>query len=65
MENADFIIAINDQKPSLMSDIKSNKKISKILEQSNSMIVDIPKNASRTVWIDAANSIQTALSKLS
>ena len=48
-----------------MSDIKSNKKISKILEQSNSMIVDIPKNASRTVWIDAANNIQTALSKLS
>ena len=65
MENADFIIAVNDQKTSLMSDIKSNKKISKILEQSNSMIVDIPKNASRTVWIDAANSIQTALSKLS
>ena len=65
MENADFIIAINDHKTSLMSDIKSNKKISKILEQSNSMIVDIPKNASRTVWIDAANSIQTALSKLS
>lgn len=65
MENADFVIAINDHKTSLMSDIKSNKKISKILEQSNSMIVDIPKNASRAVWSDAANSIQTALSKLS
>jgi len=64
IENADYVVAINDEKGSLMDDLKGNKEINKIFEQSDHMVVDLPKNASRSVWVDAANDIEAALRKI-
>ena len=64
IENADYVVAINDEKGSLMDDLKGNKQINKIFEQSDHMVVDLPKNASRSVWVDAANDIEAALRKI-
>ena len=47
-----------------MDDLKSNKDIYKIFEQSEHMVVNLPKNASRSVWVEAANEIEAALRKI-
>ena len=64
IEHADYVVAINDDKGSLMDDLKGNKEINKIFEQSEHMVVDLPKNASRSVWVDVANDIEAALRKI-
>jgi len=64
IENADYVVAINDEKGSLMDDLKGNKEINKIFEQSEHLVVDLPKNASRSVWVDVANDIEAALRKI-
>jgi len=64
IEHADFVVAINDEKSSLMDDLKANTEINKIFEQSQHLVVDLPKNASRSVWVDAANEIEAALRKI-
>ena len=47
-----------------MEDLKANTEINKIFEQSQHLVVDLPKNASRSVWVDAANEIEAALRKI-
>ena len=47
-----------------MDDLKANKEINKIFEQSEHLVVDLPKNASRSVWVDAANDIEVALREI-
>jgi starch synthase len=64
IEHADYVVAINDEKGSLMDDLKSNKEINKIFEQSEHLVVDLPKNASRSIWVDAANDIEAALREI-
>ena len=64
IQNADYVVAVNDEKSSLMDDLKSNKDIYKIFEQSEHMVVNLPKNASRSLWIEAANEIEAALRKI-
>ena len=64
IENADYVVAINDEKGSLMDDLKGNKEINKIFEQSEHLVVDLPKNGNRSVWVDAANDIEAALRKI-
>ena len=64
IEHADYVVAINDEKGSLMDDLKGNKEINKIYEQSEHLVIDLPKNASRSVWVDAANDIEAALQKI-
>jgi len=64
IEHADFVVAINDEKGSLMEDLKSNRTIKKIFEQSQHLVVDLPKNADRSIWVNATNDIEAALRKI-
>jgi len=64
IEYADYVVAVNDEKGSLMDDLIGNKEINKIFKQSEHMVVDLPKNASKSVWVDAANDIEAALRKI-
>ncbi len=64
IEHADITIAINDEKTSLMSELNKSKDVKKIFEQSNGLVVDIPKNADKGVWVNASNDIEAALRKL-
>ena len=64
IEHSDYVVAVNDGKGSLIDDIKNDKEINKIFKKSEHMIVDIPKNASRSVWVEVANDIEIALRKI-
>ena len=64
IEHADYVIAVNDESGTLMADINANKEIKKTFEQSNYLVVDIPKNSDGTIWLKVADDIEAALRNL-
>ena len=64
IEHSDYVIAINDESTGLMSQLNKFSSIKKIFEQSNHIVIDIPKNADGSTWMQAANNIEAALQKL-
>jgi len=64
IDNADYVIAVNDESGTLMADINANKEIKKSFEQSDHLVVDIPKNSDGTIWLKAADDIEAALRNL-
>ena len=64
MENADLVIAINYETSNTLGKLKKQKKLYDIFEQKNNLVIDIPKKTNKDIWIEAANTIESAIRDL-